>query len=439
MGFGVGFFPPEENGEQLQPNAEAVGALEGVWEHRRAAGQPPPLPGGASPEDLRKLFRLPDPRPAVHGAAFRLVSPVACPFAPSPPPQTTTLPQYLLRGAEETVHPGQLGGEGDVLPERVQRRPGGLGEVGAVERVGVIQQLYPAHQRGHGASIHRRRRARAGGRRSGHTPLPAPRRPSLPAALLCLALPCPPAPSHRRWGAALPAAALTGLPEPPSSAGYASQPPRLGEAAHGPLPRRDLLSAGALQAAERGQSGSTGGGGSSSSPMPGRCAPSGQRDCRWPARAAGQRAAGAPPRPPAMAPPTAGNLLPGLRRGGGREGESGRDPPAEGGEKARGEPQPLSLRLEEREGVRFALRAEGPSPQGGVAVAGRAGTPSRQDPSVREGLPWRRRGQPLTGAGRRQCACKGARPCCRKQPKCLKSVAWCLAGSEKKEALNNTC
>lgn len=92
VGFGVGFFPPEENGEQLQPNAEAVGALEGVWEHRRAAGQPPPLPGGASPEDLRKLFRLPDPRPAVHGAASRLVSPVACPFAPSPPPRRPPSP-----------------------------------------------------------------------------------------------------------------------------------------------------------------------------------------------------------------------------------------------------------------------------------------------------------------------------------------------------------
>lgn len=97
--------------------------------------------------------------------------------------------------------------------------------------------------------------------------------------------------------------------------------------------------------------------------------------------------------------------------GGGRESEGGAAAPLAA---ARGEGGSPDC---------FALRAEGPSPQGGVAVAGRAGTPSRQDPSVREGLPWRRRGQPLTGAGRRQCACKGARPCCRKQPKCLKSVA----------------
>lgn len=68
------------------------------------------------------------------------------------------------------MHPGQLCGERDVLPEGVQRRPGGLGEVGAVEGVGVIQQLHPAHQRGHGASIHPPPRRRWGERAGSGAP-----------------------------------------------------------------------------------------------------------------------------------------------------------------------------------------------------------------------------------------------------------------------------
>lgn len=43
--------------------------------------------------------------------------------------------------------------ERNIFPERVQRRSGGLGEIGAVEWVGIIQELDPTHKRGHGASM----------------------------------------------------------------------------------------------------------------------------------------------------------------------------------------------------------------------------------------------------------------------------------------------
>lgn len=41
----------------------------------------------------------------------------------------------------------------NVFPEGVQRWPGGLGKIGAVEWIGIIQELDPAHKRGHGASM----------------------------------------------------------------------------------------------------------------------------------------------------------------------------------------------------------------------------------------------------------------------------------------------
>lgn len=57
-----------------------------------------------------------------------------------------------MRGAQERVHGGQLVSERCVPAEAVARRARGLREVGAVERVGVVQELNPAlKQRGHGA------------------------------------------------------------------------------------------------------------------------------------------------------------------------------------------------------------------------------------------------------------------------------------------------
>lgn len=47
-------------------------------------------------------------------------------------------PAYLVWGFEEPVNPGQLVDERDVLPEGVQGGPRRLGEVCAVERIGVI-------------------------------------------------------------------------------------------------------------------------------------------------------------------------------------------------------------------------------------------------------------------------------------------------------------
>lgn len=60
---------------------------------------------------------------------------------------------YLVRRPQQPVDPGQLGAESEVLAKREQRRPAGLGEVGAVERVRVVQELHPASQRGHDASL----------------------------------------------------------------------------------------------------------------------------------------------------------------------------------------------------------------------------------------------------------------------------------------------
>lgn len=68
----------------------------------------------------------------------------------------------------------------NIFPERVQRRSGGLGEIGAVEWIGIIQELDPTHKRGHGASMQgefgsgkrrmHRRSLRQAGRQAGSPP-----------------------------------------------------------------------------------------------------------------------------------------------------------------------------------------------------------------------------------------------------------------------------
>lgn len=45
---------------------------------------------------------------------------------------------YLVWGPEEPVDAGHLVDERDVLPEGVQRRSRRFGEIGAVERIGVV-------------------------------------------------------------------------------------------------------------------------------------------------------------------------------------------------------------------------------------------------------------------------------------------------------------
>lgn len=151
-----------------------------------------------------------------------------------PPNPPSRIPPYLLRGAEQAVHAGQLRAERDVLAEGVERRPGGLGEVGAVERVGVIQELHPAHQRGHGASMHRRSGG-AGGEWAAQGAAGAPS-----AARRGAALRARPPPGR---GSQPPAPRLAARRAPPA----VSQPPRPGEAAHGPFPA-GIRSARALQA-----------------------------------------------------------------------------------------------------------------------------------------------------------------------------------------------
>lgn len=45
---------------------------------------------------------------------------------------------YLVRSFEQPVDSCNLIDQSDVLPEGVQRWPGGLGEIGAVERISII-------------------------------------------------------------------------------------------------------------------------------------------------------------------------------------------------------------------------------------------------------------------------------------------------------------
>lgn len=107
------------------PNGEEGGLPLGAC--RR--GPPPPRRPAAPPPELA-------PRQGLHPRALaRLAGP------------------YLVWSPQQPVDPGQLGAEREVLAEREQRRPAGLGEVGAVERVCVVQELHPASQRGHDASL----------------------------------------------------------------------------------------------------------------------------------------------------------------------------------------------------------------------------------------------------------------------------------------------
>lgn len=107
------------------PNPEEGGLPLGAC--RR--GPPPPSRPAAPPPELA-------PRQGLHPRALaRLAGP------------------YLVWSPQQPVDPGQLGAEREVLAEREQRRPAGLGEVGAVEWVCVVQELHPASQRGHDASL----------------------------------------------------------------------------------------------------------------------------------------------------------------------------------------------------------------------------------------------------------------------------------------------
>lgn len=126
--------------EATLPNGDGGGLRSGA----SRPGQRPAQPARGSPT------------PALPGAG-------AASRGPSPPRRP-----YLVRRPQQPVDPGQLGAEREVLAEREQRRPAGLGEVGAVERVRVVQELHPASQRGHDASLLRRARAPgSAGRRPG--------------------------------------------------------------------------------------------------------------------------------------------------------------------------------------------------------------------------------------------------------------------------------
>lgn len=82
----------------------------------------------------------------------------------------------------------------NICPKGVQRRSGGLGEIGAVEWIGIIQELDPTHKRGHGASLQgefgsgkrrmRRRRTLEAGRQAGRQPPWAENRSSAVAKIL---------------------------------------------------------------------------------------------------------------------------------------------------------------------------------------------------------------------------------------------------------------
>lgn len=140
-------------------------------------------------------------------------------------------------------------------------------------------------------------------------------------------------------------------------------------------------SAGALQAEKGGGAGAGERGQSSgrrSSPIPGRCAPSGQRDCRGrrrQPRAAGRRAASAPPRPPPSRapgrspPPSPEETSPQ------REAASARDPgPGRRGRRKRAGAAAAGER--ERPLLRspsLAGPTKGPSPQGGITATARPG------------------------------------------------------------------
>lgn len=64
---------------------------------------------------------------------------------------------HLVRCLEKSVQPRDLIDKRDVQSESVERGAGGLREVGAIERIGVIEELDPADQGGHGRSINRGR------------------------------------------------------------------------------------------------------------------------------------------------------------------------------------------------------------------------------------------------------------------------------------------
>lgn len=60
---------------------------------------------------------------------------------------------YLVGSFQQPVDSSNLIDQGNICPECVQRGSGGLGEAGAVEWISIIQELDPACERGHDASM----------------------------------------------------------------------------------------------------------------------------------------------------------------------------------------------------------------------------------------------------------------------------------------------
>lgn len=58
-----------------------------------------------------------------------------------------------MRSFQQPVDSSYLIDQRNIFPEGVQRWSGGLGEIGTVEWIGIIQELDPAHKRGHDASM----------------------------------------------------------------------------------------------------------------------------------------------------------------------------------------------------------------------------------------------------------------------------------------------
>lgn len=82
-------------------------------------------------------------------------------------PPTYPAGSYLVRCPQQPMDPSQLGAQSQVLAECEQRWPAGLWEVGAVERIGVVQELHATSQRGHDASLPRGARAPGSAGRAG--------------------------------------------------------------------------------------------------------------------------------------------------------------------------------------------------------------------------------------------------------------------------------
>lgn len=157
---GTFFITPRAGAAPAQPRPPRLGT---------GARSCPPRPPGRS-RASRRVPRATLPNGDGGGLRSGACRLGLCPAQPARGSPTPVLPvaraaskgpagPYLVRRPQQPVDPGQLGAEREVLAEREQRRPAGLGEVGAVERVRVVQELHPASQRGHDASLLRGARA----------------------------------------------------------------------------------------------------------------------------------------------------------------------------------------------------------------------------------------------------------------------------------------